>query len=74
METATERKLDPNEELTFDVVSLFTSIPTNIEVEVANNRLSADVQLSECTALIPTDICTLLSFCLNSTEIQCQGK
>ncbi|KAK3717110.1 hypothetical protein QZH41_016141 [Actinostola sp. cb2023] len=72
VETAAEMKLDANEELmSLDVVSLFTSIPTDVAVEVAKNRLSAEVQLRERTALTPTDIC---SFCLNSIEFQCQGK
>lgn len=75
VETTKQMKLDVSEELiSFDVVSLFTSIPTDVAVDVARIRLNDDLQLNERTTLTATDICSLLSFCLTTTEFQCRGK
>ena len=64
-------KLQKDEELvSFDVVSLFTSIPTSLAIEVAKSRLETDPSLKDRTDLQPTDIIDLLSFCLNSTQFQ----
>ena len=61
--------------ISFDVVSLFTSIPTDVAVRVAKSRLDKDQQLAQRTQLKPSEISTLLSeFCLNSTEFQWGGK
>ena len=48
--------LDDNELVSFDVVSLFTSIPVDLAVNVAHNRLVNDENLQERTALPVTDI------------------
>ncbi|KAK3735298.1 hypothetical protein QZH41_000232 [Actinostola sp. cb2023] len=67
--------LDTNEELvSFDVVSLFTSIPTSIAVSAALTRLEQDLCLHERTSLTPADVTSLLSFCLSSTEFSFKGK
>ena len=39
--------------VSFDVVSLFTKIPTNLAVQVAHQRLQDDYSLPECTSLTP---------------------
>ena len=49
---------------------LFTSIPTDVAVQVARERLMGDNRLSEHTLLSPDDICELLSFCLSLTQFQ----
>ena len=59
-------KLRPDEELvSFDVISLFTSIPTDVAIAEAKVRLETDQQLTERTQLTTTDISTLLTFCLS---------
>lgn len=67
--------VDKDEELvSFDVVSLFTSIPTNVAVDVAKVRLSSDTSLPNRTPLTPSEIASLMEFCLKSTELQYDGK
>ncbi|XP_068756578.1 uncharacterized protein [Montipora capricornis] len=63
--------LQGDEELvSFDVVSLFTSIPVDVAVNVAHNRLVNDENLPERTALSVTDVIKLLDFCLSTTNFQ----
>ena len=67
--------LQDNDELvSFDVVSLFTSIPVDVAVNVAHNRLVNDENLQERTALPVTDIIKLLDFCLSTTNFQYDHK
>ena len=50
----TAQTLEEDEVLvSFDVVSLFTKIPTNPAVQVAHQRLQDDSSLPECTSLTP---------------------
>ena len=66
-----ELRLSLDEELvSFDVTSLFTSIPTGLAVQVVKLRLDNDDTLMDRTTLTPNDIVELLEFCLNSTEFQ----
>ena len=65
---------DDDELVSFDVVSLFTSIPVDVAVNVAHNRLVNDENLLERTALPVTDIIKLLDFCLSTTNFQCDHK
>ena len=60
--------------MSFDVISLFTPIPTDVAIAEAKVRLETDQQLTERTQLTTTDISTLLTFCLDTTEFQCKGK
>lgn len=67
--------LNDNEELvSFDVVALFTSIPTSIAVEAAKARLDRDSNLEDRTTLTSTDIASLMSFCLKATEFSFKGN
>ena len=61
---------DDDDLVSFDVVSLFTSIPVDVAVNVAHNRLVNDENLQESTALPVTDIIELLDFCLSTTNFQ----
>ena len=53
--------------VSFDVVSLFTRIPTNLAVQVARQCLQDDPSLPERTSLTPSEIVSLLELCLNAT-------
>lgn len=61
-------------QVSFDVVSLFTCVPVELAVEVANQRLSLDEDLPNHTSLIVQEIMRLLSFCLNATCLSFHGE
>ena len=64
---------DDDELVSFDVVSLFTSIPVDVAVNLSHNRLVNDENLPERTALsvtAVTDVIKLLDFCLSNTNFQ----
>ena len=60
--------------LSFDVVSLFTKIPTGLAVEIAKSRLEALDNLEEITSWSVEDICKGLQICLNATNLTFRGK
>ena len=60
--------------VSFDVVSLFTCVPTDLVVQVARRRLEKDQTLLERTDLSVDDIMDLLTLCLNATFLQFRGK
>ncbi len=73
VERASSFTLEPDEELvSFDVqvVSLFTSIPTDVAVRVAYDRLCKDDGLVNRTALTPDQVRDMLLFCLNAIEFR----
>ena len=66
--------VDPNEILvSFDVVSLFTCIPTHLATEVVKERLDFDQSLSERTNLSTQNIIALLQFVLDNNFFVFQG-
>ncbi|XP_020914500.1 uncharacterized protein LOC110252077 [Exaiptasia diaphana] len=68
---ANSLQLEPDETIvSFDVVSLFTSIPTDKAISVALKRLEADQSLDERTRLLPAEIIKLLSFCFGAADFQ----
>ena len=63
--------LKEDEELvSFDVVSLFTSIPVKLAIQVAKDLLSNDDTLQDRTTIPVDDIVGLLDFCLSSTNFK----
>ena len=60
--------------VSFDVVSLFTSLPADLAVSVAGERLKADSSLSELTALSAEQVVKLLQFCLDATYLAYRGE
>jgi len=56
-----------------DVVSLFTSIPTTLALEVTKNRLEADPTISERTNMSVDNIMNLLEFVLNNKYFVVDG-
>ena len=69
-----DKTLDACEELvSFDVVSLFTKIPVDLAVKVAEERLREDASLGQRTSLPVEDIIHLLSFCLKTPQFAYKG-
>ena len=63
-----EQSIEEDEVLvSFDVVSLFTNIQTNLAVEIARRRLENDNTLEERTGMDVEEIVSLLELCLNAT-------
>ena len=60
--------------VSFDVVSLFTCVPTDLAVQVARSRLEKDPTLPERTILLVDDIVNLLTLCLDATFLEFRGK
>ena len=66
--------VDPDEILvSFDVVSLFTCIPTHLAIEVVKERLDFDQSLQERTNLSIQNIIALLQFVLDNIFFIFQG-
>ena len=53
--------------VSFDVESLFSSVPVNESVKLTHDLLLSDDTLSDRTALPPIEIIKLLEFCLKTT-------
>lgn len=60
--------------VSFDAVSLFTNVPTDVAIAVAETRLRNDDTLPARTSLTVDDIVVLLRFCLNQTHFAFQGQ
>ena len=69
-----QETLDTDEVLvSFDVISLFTCVPINLALEIAQQRLEQDDTFSDRTFLTVDDIMSLLSLCLNATYFSFGG-
>ncbi|XP_049273323.1 uncharacterized protein LOC125759096 [Rhipicephalus sanguineus] len=67
--------VDPDEVLVaFDVVSLFTSVPIDMAVDVCVTALDKDPTLPERSPLEVHDLGSLLKFCLSNTYFTFQKK
>ena len=55
--------------VSFDVVSLFTNVSTQLAVDVARKRSASDKTLEICTNLSVDEVVQLLEFCLNATYL-----
>jgi len=64
-------KLEEGDELlSFDVVSLFTSIPVDLAIQVVTDVLSNDETLLDRSTIPVVDIVDLLDFCLSTTNFK----
>lgn len=60
--------------MSFDVMCLFTSVPTYLVIQVACCELENDATLPECTNLSIDDIVDLLTLSLEATFLSFRGK
>ncbi|XP_077485215.1 uncharacterized protein LOC144095315 [Amblyomma americanum] len=60
--------------VSFDVTSLFTSVPVDLAVDVCAAALQDDEKLSERTPLEAQDLSRLLKFCLENTYFVFRGS
>ena len=60
--------------MSYDVKSLFTSIPTTKACIIIKQRLEEDQELKQRTSLSIDNITSLLEFCITSTYFSFQGK
>ena len=65
---------DDEQMVSFDVVFLFTKIPTGLAVEIAKSRLEALDNLEEITSWSVEDICKGLQICLDATNLTFREK
>ena len=69
------QRISPDEIMvSFDVVSLFTSIPVNEALRVTNQRIQEDATLDDRTSLSPNNIMRLLEFTLNNSYFTANGE
>ena len=77
--TRTLNLADDETMVSFDVESLFTSVPVDVACEVAKKRLDSEMKKEDSivrasTAMEVDDILLLLKLCLNTTYFQVNGK
>ena len=60
--------------VSFDVVSLFTNMSTELAIQVAEHYLRNDSELEIRTLLPVEEIISLLELCLNATYLQFRGS
>ena len=60
--------------MSFDVVSLFTSIPLETARAIVLDRLSNDCTLEDCTNLTNKELTEALDICLTSTYFTYNNK
>ena len=71
----TSKAIRPDERLvSFDVVSLFTKVPVQLALDVANRRLSSDDMLPSRSNLSVQELLCLLEFCLKATYLCFRGR
>ena len=58
----------------YDVTSLFTSVPIDPALNVIKDLLEKDEKLNDRTVLLVQDIIELLGFCLHNTYFSFQNK
>ena len=60
--------------MSYDVTSLFTSVPIKPALDIIQQKLAKDQDLQKRTSMTIQHIITLLDFCLNSTSFMFQAK
>ena len=73
-QTRDVRLKDGESVMSYDVTSLFTSVPIKPTLEIIQQRLTEDPDLHNRTSMNIQQIINLLEFCLNSTSFMFQGQ
>ena len=60
--------------MSYDVKTLFTSVPTSKAITIIKQLLEQDQELQQRTSLSIENILSFLEFCINSTYFSFQGK
>ena len=60
--------------MSYDVYSLFTSIPIDPAISIIRRQLEQDKDLHQRTNMTVNHICCLLEFCLKNTFFQYKGR
>ena len=60
--------------MSYDVNSLFTSIPIDPDINIIKKHLEQDKDLHQRTNMTVNHICCLLEFCLKNTYFQFKGR
>ena len=60
--------------ISYDVTSLFTSVPIKPTLDIIQQRLTKDQDLHKRTSMTIQQITSLLEFCLNSTSFNVPGS
>ena len=60
--------------MSYDVTSLFTSVPIKPTLDIIQQRLTKDQDLHKRTSMTIQHIASLLEFCLHSTSFMFQGQ
>ena len=71
---STQKLRDTEVLVSFDVVSLFTRVPTTHAIQVTRERLLGDLSLPDRTSFTVEDICSLLKLCLEATYLSFRGR
>ena len=75
MKDISKIRIELDEDLcSYDMSSLFTSVPVAMTFYVINEKLEEDQTLKDRTPLAPDDIIRLLSLCLKCTYFLFQGE
>ena len=70
-----ESHVDDTEQLrSYDVKSLFTSVPVDKAIELVEKKLRQDPTLTDRTNMNPSDIAKLPTICLNCTYFVFDGQ
>ena len=70
----TKLQLEDEILVSFDVVFLFTNVPTKLAIEVARQSLEDDTNLTARTAHFVDNTISLLEFCLDAIYFLFRGK
>ena len=60
--------------MSYDVSTLFTSIPIEPAIKIIQKHLEEDIDVSNRTSMIVNHIICLLDFCLKNTYFSFQGR